>query len=480
MTSMEKPISATGIRISKPKVDGQADSPPSKSDNDPATPKSVIPVVTKTANPPAKIRTLDGVVRKLAAEGFPNPPSSEYSSPKVTLANVAHLLDRYKITARYNLIKKKPEFIVENLPVLTDSSDNALLNYIKSLANLNGMGSPDVLRFAETVCFANAYNPVADWITSKPWDGVDRLPQIYDTLAVDAEFPIQLKEAIIKRWLLSAVAAACLPENFRARGLLTLQGKQGLGKTQWFARLASQLPVNERYVLLGQHLDIANKDDVLTSIQHWIVELGELDSTFRKDIAGLKAFITKDCDQVRKPYDRTDSVFPRRTVYGGSVNSPYFLVDPTGNSRFWTLPVIAIDYEHKVDMQQLFAQLHVDFLAMEQWWLTPKEEALLDQQNAFHLATNPTQELVRSAIDADRIGEDNLPAFGARELLVALGIKEPNNPQARECGEVLRELIGKPKRIQGYDKWRVPLIKVDEFMRINSAPPATSGEKSDF
>jgi hypothetical protein len=49
-----------------------------------------------------------------------------------------------------------------------------------------------------------------------------------------------------------------------------------------------------------------------------------------------------------------------------------------------------------------------------------------------------------------------------------------------EPREVLRELIGKPKRIQGYDKWRVPLIKVDEFMRINSAPPATSGEKSDF
>jgi predicted P-loop ATPase len=325
----------------------------------------------------------------------------------------------------YNLIKKKHEFIVESLPILEDNRDNAILNYIKSLANLYGMRSSDVLRFAETLCLANEYNPVPDWIVSKPWDGVDRLPVIYDMLKVDVDFPDQLKKAIIKRWLLSAVAAACTAEEFRARGLLTLQGKQGLGKTQWFARLANDLPTGERYVLLGQYLDIANKDDVLTSIQHWIVKLGELDSTFRKDIAGLKAFIAKDCDQVRKSYDRADSVFPRRTVYGGSVNSSYFLVDPTGNSRFWTLPVVSIDYEHNVNMQQLFAQLYLTFQQGEQWWLTQEGETLLDEQNRNHIATSPIQELVRGAVDIDRIDEDGLPAFGAGELLRKLDIKEP-------------------------------------------------------
>ena len=94
------------------------------------------------------------------------------------------------------------------------------------------------------------------------------------------------------------------------------------------------------------------------------------------------------------------------------------------------------------------------------------------------MATNPTQELVRSAIDTGRIGDENLPAYGARELLVALGIKEPSNPQARECGEVLRELIGKPKRIQGYDKWRVPLAKAEEFTRLEPAPLAPPIDRS--
>jgi hypothetical protein len=420
-----------------------------------------------TAVSSPKLRRLDSAVSKLPAEGFPNPPSGEYRSPDVTLSNISHLLDKYGVSARYNMIKKRAEFSADNLPILADSGDNAMLSYIKSLANLNGMRSSDVLRFAEAVCFAKPYNPIEDWILSKPWDGVDRLSQIYATLTTDADFPTELKEAIIMRWLLSAVAAAFMAEGFRARGLLTLQGRQGLGKTQWFAQLTKGFKDSDRYVLLGQHLDIANKDDVLTSIQHWIVELGELDSTFRKDIAGLKAFITKERDHVRKPYDKADSTFPRRTVFGGSVNSPYFLVDPTGNSRFWTLPVVAIDYEHDVDMQQLFAQLYAAFKTEEQWWLTPEEEALLAQQNAFHLATNPTQELVRGAIDPERIGDPDLPAYGARELLVHLSIKEPSNAQARDCGEVLRELIGKPKRIQGYDKWRVPLISDDgPFVRV--------------
>jgi hypothetical protein len=278
--------------------------------------------------------------------------------------------------------------------------------------------------------------------------------------------------------LLSAVAAAAKPKGFHARGLLTLQGKQGLGKTQWFANLVKGLVTSDVYVLLGHHLDIANKDDVLTSVRHWIVELGELDSTFRKDIAGLKAFITKDCDQVRQPYHRTDSVFPRRTVYGGTVNSAYFLVDNTGNSRFWTLPLIAINYDHDVNMQQLFAQLYLAFRKGEQWWLTKEEEALLDEQNRNHIATTPIQELVRGSIDMDRIGEDGLPAFGAGELLKELGIKEPKNAQSRECGEVLRELLGSPKRNQGFQKWRVPLKSEDFYKYIGSKKDLdTAGNK---
>jgi putative DNA primase/helicase len=139
--------------------------------------------------------------------------------------------------------------------------------------------------------------------------------------------------------------------------VLTLQGAQGLGKSSWVGSLVSDLDVRDMIVKLDHHLDPHDKDSVLSAIAHLIVEIGELDSSFRKDIARLKGFITRDFDKVRRPYARAASEYPRRTVFAATVNDGNFLIDDTGNSRFWTLPLVAINYEHGIDMQQVFAQL---------------------------------------------------------------------------------------------------------------------------
>ena len=75
------------------------------------------------------------------------------------------------------------------------------------------------------------------------------------------------------------------------------------------------------------------------------------------DMARLKGVLTRDFDKVRRPYARAESEYQRRTVFFASVNKPNFLVDMTGNTRWWTIPVSKINYEHGIDMQQVFAQL---------------------------------------------------------------------------------------------------------------------------
>jgi putative DNA primase/helicase len=42
-------------------------------------------------------------------------------------------------------------------------------------------------------------------------------------------------------------------------------------------------------------------------------------------------------------------------------------------------------------------------------------------------------------------------------LLQIAKIERPTNAQCKECGSILRELLGAPKRINGFVKWRVPL-----------------------
>jgi putative DNA primase/helicase len=214
--------------------------------------------------------------------------------------------------------------------------------------------------------------------------------------------------------------------------------------------------LRDAVIKLDHHLDAGNKDSQITAISHWIVEIGELDSSFRKDIARLKGFITSDRDKVRRPYGRADSAYQRRTVFCATVNDPNFLVDDSGNTRWWTIPVITINYNHGIDMQQVFAQLAVEFHAGGLWWLTDQEEELLEAQNNSHRRISVIRELVMAEFDPD-LPPEKRKAMTATEVLKTRGIEHPSNTQAKECAAVLREHLGEPKRIRGQNKWRVPL-----------------------
>ena len=410
-------------------------------------------ITNRTATPPPVNLTKP---KPLPPSSFPDSPCGDSRQWPATIANVQHLLRSYGITVSYDEIKKKMLIVVPGYAGAPDNADNVAITHIHSLANLNGLSTNQLLSYVWAIGDANRLNRVADWIQSKPWDGVDRLPEFYDTLKHREDFPAQLKEKLIFRWMISAVAAVMKPRGFRARGVLTIQGPQSIGKTTWINNLVSDAFLREDFVKLDHHLDAASKDSLLTAVSHWIVEIGELDSSFKKDIARLKGFLTADQDKVRRPYGRTDSEYPRRTVFCATVNDSNFLVDSTGNSRWWTIPVTSINYAHGIDMQQLFAQLAVAFHSGEPWWLTQAEEASLESSNASHRAISAIGERVLGALDLERIGATKLPALTPTELLRRIDVKNPSNAQSKECAAILREHLGESKRINGQNKWRIP------------------------
>ncbi len=403
------------------------------------------PVAEATCQPTRK-----SVPARLDLSTFPHPPAPGSSKLQMTLENVEHLLTETGISARFDVISKRL--------VVQKNGKPCNFNDIASTANLNGLTSAWLFPFIEEIAARNPLNPVKDWIESKPWDGVDRLPEILATVRAAEGYPEGLKTALLYRWLLSATAAATLEgRRFSSRGVLTLQGGQGIGKTSWIANLLPAGKLRDAVIKRDHHLDGGNKDSIIGAVSHWIVEIGELDSSFKKDIARLKGFLTNDCDKLRPPYGRHEVEFDRRTVFAATVNDETFLIDHTGNSRFWTIAVESLDFQHSVDMQQLYAQLSRNLAEGQQWWLTPVEEAKLASYNQRHRSVSAIAERIKDFIDLEHIGLPTGQYMTAIQVLTGIGIANPSNSQCRECGTALRELLGAPKRVNGRDKWRVPI-----------------------
>lgn len=402
---------------------------------------------------------------RMERDAFPDRPRSAHKMIPPTFENFVAMVLFYDIIVRFNVVKKRADVEIPGVCPSHQNRDEAVLAHLESLAARNDMSPANIRRYLLALADRHPYDPFADWIESVPWDGKSRLAEIVATITPTDDYPAEFAKVLIHRWLLSVVAATFRAEGFRARGVLTLQGEQGIGKTSWIARLVSDRRLREDVVKLGHSWDGGSKDARITALRHRIVELGELEGSFRKEVASLKSFITETRDKIRPPYARVDAEYPRSTIFAASVNDPQFLIDATGNSRFWTIPVKAIAYQHNVDMQQVFAELKVDLDAGAQWWLTPEEEAQLATINARHSVTTAIEARLLDEFDLDRIGQPNLKLMTAREVLAALGIERPTNAQFKEANTALRNLLGPCRRSRGVNRWPIPWLADDHPRR---------------
>jgi len=422
--------------------------------------RQTLPLTEKQENGKSPLDNAEPLDR----DEFPNQPHDPKGKTPATIANINFFLRKYGISIRYNVIKKGLDILIPGFVGTVDNIDNVILTWIKNLARLNNMATQPVVDIILAIADRNPYNPVADWITKRTWDEVDRLDEFYATLKEGAGYPEKLKKILLHRWLLSAVAAAFMERGFKARGVLTLQGSQSIGKTSWVAALIPDAILQAEVIKLDHHMDAGDKDAKIGALIHWIVEFGELDGSLKKDIARTKGFITSASDKIRIPYARSPSNFPRRTVFCATVNDANFLVDQTGNSRWWTIAVESINYQHNIDMQQLWAQIKVEYEQGEQWWLTREEEKILETYNYDnHRTVSSVEEQLLPRLDLNRINEPGLEALTASDVLRRIGRKQVNNALARECGSLLRQHLGAPKKIRGAYVWRVPFRKNAKF-----------------
>lgn len=411
-----------------------------------------IQLKAKELGAPVDAATVRGWVRCRVAVASVFAHLNEEGNPLCTLENLQVLLGRLGYTVRYNVIKKAIEILIPNTGFTRDNRDNAAIAMVYSECEKVRMPTKHVAQYLIALADANPYNPVATWVESAPWDGVSRLEEFYATVR-SASGDEGLKKKLLRKWLVQAIAAAMSPDGIANQGILTFVGPQNIGKTTWFQRLA---PEELDVILTGHTLDTRSKDSIFVALSFWLVELGEVDATMRKsDISALKSFITQPHDKIRRPYAATESAFGRRTAFGATVNDDQYLHDPTGNRRFWTIEVEGFDLGHRIDMQQLWAEVLYLWQSGEHWALDKSEVAELNAHNESFTAVDPVEERLAALFDQSTVGEWRWVT--ASEALMAVGVKEPTKAQSITAGRALKRLNGgQRKKSNGKVVFAVP------------------------
>lgn len=314
------------------------------------------------------------------------PEGDSKSKPFLQIRHVEDWLAAHGVEVRFNLMTQALEItgykdrvlqaggLLNTLPAVIYDD---LCNFYRNItANI-------VLSFLRVIGEGHCYHPVIDLLNATKWDGKSRFTELYKLIGIDGDSEQnKLSQTLLTKWMRQSIAMLHNGEQgvYGAEGVLTLSGAQGIGKTTLLRCMA----IDRSFFREGQRLDDRDKDTARRCITTWIAELGELDCTLKSDLGYLKAFITADIDSYRLPYGHADITMPRRASLAASVNGDSFLVDPTGNRRFWVIELEHIDVAgvQAFDFLQLWAEVNAGMNGnWQSFRLSADEQAELAERN---------------------------------------------------------------------------------------------------
>ena len=366
----------------------------------------------------------------------------------VTSGIVKKILNEMNITVRLNVISGKVE--IEGMPPQYSRANAAnvlpvlLMDYItRHNMRCSRQTLDDCLVLIED---ENRFNPVYEMLNSTKHDGTDRIAELSNIIGIaDSETAV----VYLTKWLHQCVAMALNDdtEPYGADGVLVIRNPQGAGKTLLCAKLAMKAD----WFAEGVSIDLDKKDTVIQSTGVWIAEMGELDSTLKREQLSLKAFVTDRKDTYRQPYARAATTTPRRTSFCATVNPQEFLNDETGSRRWWVIEPKGIDCDRLKGLSeewivQLWAQVYEKLYKPnpQGFRLTEQERAKLQSDNERYNKPLPGETEILDKLEWSSPA-DRWQWFTVTQVRDGLNLKPLTTSQV---GKALKKLSDCNERIQ--------------------------------
>jgi len=281
-------------------------------------------------------------------------------------------------------------------------------------------------------------DPILLWADTLKWDGEERLDEL-----LQVAFSVDLSKTDIElaRWASTYLILAPL-QRARTPGCMLqevpiLTGPGGIGKS---SLLKAILPPHlSQYFSDDVSLSSNSRDRVESIIGPSLVELAEMTGYSRADRSDAKAFITREVDRQRMPYQRYIQEFPRRCAMVGTANEETLMDDGAGLRRWVSIHLADGD---PGALARYMAENRDLLWAEADQMLKKGQSARLPR----HLAK--AQE---ASNEHGRLADDDWEAklsewrplddeFTIDDALDELKVKEPNMRDQRRAGDALRAL----------------------------------------
>ena len=365
---------------------------------------------------------------------------------KLETAELLALLRSQADEIRYNVFTQQ----IEIKGKVIDGADRF---YLKLAEMGYKVGKELAIDCLVQVANENLYNPVTEYLLHCEHN-VE--PTYIDGLATAYLRPgdggASIYDEMLKRTLIGAVARAFDP-GYKHDTACVIMGDQGAYKSSFWGCLGGPFYSDA----LG---DISTKDDVMVLHRSWIMEWAELDHiTNRKHAGQVKAFLSQAVDLLRVPYGKAVEAFPRRGIIVGTTNKTAgFLVDETGNRRFWVIPTTKTQVDQintatlLIERDAIWSAAVHAYRNGETNRLPIAMELAVQQENDAYMIESPW----RSAILTYLADRRSMEVLTSEEILVK-AIQKPMERQTKvdqmQVASILKEL-GWTKRRESSGKRR--------------------------
>lgn len=218
----------------------------------------------------------------------------------------------------------------------TDADEANSMMYIEAKY---GLYSKDKHAAALRILFEDrSYNPIIDIVDGIKWDGKERCNFFLRDWAKveDSEYTREVSRLIFA----GGIHRLYQPGTKFDDVPILIGTKQGEGKSSLIRFLA----INDQYY--GEVNLVEGQQAIEQLRGKWICEISELLAlTKTKEQEAAKAYITRQVDSYRKPWDKNVSDLPRRCIMIGTTNSDSPLTDKTGNRRYYPVEVHCNGYD---------------------------------------------------------------------------------------------------------------------------------------